>query len=378
MLRVRAVWPWLLGLGGLILGSMAFALRPAEAASAAQQNWSPFVLVAGLLLIGMVAEADGVFQAAGAWLATAARSSMVLYAGACLLTGLTTALLNLDTSVAFLTPVFIYVARSRGTRVASLLIVSILLSNAASLFLPGSNLTNLIVLGDRHVTGASFFSHMWLPALCATVVTAVVVALFDRELSATSTVALARAPGPSFGLGLVATVVAAAVVLIAPSPAIPVLAVGVVAMGVRLAQHQARLEHVIETLGLPVLVGLFGVAVALGTLGRAWSGPSALLAHLDPWGTAALGGVAALALNNLPAASLLGAHAPRHLYSLLIGLNLGPNALVTGSLAWVLWLKAARSAGVHAPLARAIRIGLIAAPLSIAVAVGALLLTGSS
>jgi arsenical pump membrane protein len=375
---MRAIWPWLLAVGGLALLVLAFALRPAEAASAARQNWSPFVLVAGLLLIGLVADADGVFRAAGAWLATAARSSVVLFAGACLLTGLTTALLNLDTSVAFLTPVFVYVAKSRATRAVSLLIVSILLSNAASLFLPGSNLTNLIVLGDRHVTGASFFAHMWLPALCAMVVTALVVALAQGELSATTTVVLAPARGPSFRLGLVATVVAALVVLVVPSPAIPVAVVGVLAMAVRLAQHEARLDHVLETLGFPVLVGLFGVAVGLGTLGRAWSGPSALLAHLDPWGTAALGGVAAVAVNNLPAASLLSAHAPKHLYSLLIGLNLGPNALVTGSLAWVLWLKAARTAGAHPPLARAIRIGLVAAPLSIVVAVGALLLTGSS
>ena len=43
----------------------------------------------------------------------------------------------------------------------------------------------------------------------------------------------------------------------------------------------------LRILGLPVLVGLFGLAVALGTLGRSWSGPATLLSHLDAWGTAA-------------------------------------------------------------------------------------------
>ena len=375
---IRGHLPWLLAVGGALSATIAFSLRPHDAAAAAHQSWSPFVLVAGLLLIGLVAEADGVFKAAGSWLAGAARSSVTLFAGACLLTGLTTALLNLDTSVAFLTPVFIYVAKSRAAPAAALLTVSILLSNAASLFLPGSNLTNLIVLGDHRVTGVSFFAHLWLPGLCAVVVTAAVVALAQREPLTTSTAVLPGAPRLTVGLGLLATVMAVVVVLVVPSPAIPVAAVGVVAMGVRVAQQQARLGRVLETLGLPVLIGLFGVAVGLGTLGRAWTGPTELLAHLDPWGTAALGGVAAVALNNLPAASLLSAHAPKHLYSLLIGLNLGPNALVTGSLAWVLWLKAARGAGAYAPLGRAIRIGLIAAPLSIAAALGALLLTGAS
>jgi arsenical pump membrane protein len=36
----------------------------------------------------------------------------------------------------------------------------ILLSNAGSLLLPGSNLTNLIVLGHLHLSGRAFFDRM--------------------------------------------------------------------------------------------------------------------------------------------------------------------------------------------------------------------------
>lgn len=71
-------------------------------------------------------------------------------------------------------------------------------------------------------------------------------------------------------------------------------------------------------LGVPVLVGLFGVAVALGTLGRAWSGPADLLTHLDRWGTAVVA-AGSLVLVNLPAVSLLAAHRPEHPFSLLSG-----------------------------------------------------------
>ena len=59
---------WLLaalGVGGLVI---AVALHPTAARSAAAQDWPPFVLVAGLLLIGFVADDDGLFAAGSlAW-----------------------------------------------------------------------------------------------------------------------------------------------------------------------------------------------------------------------------------------------------------------------------------------------------------------------
>src|SRR5580692_8893746 len=103
-----------LAVGGTAGLLVAFAARPSDAASAAAQDWSPFVLVAGLLLIGLVADDDGLFAAAGARLAAATGSGSLLFAGSVLLVGIVTATLNLDTSVAFLTPVLVHMARSRG------------------------------------------------------------------------------------------------------------------------------------------------------------------------------------------------------------------------------------------------------------------------
>ena len=50
---------------------------------------------------------------------------------------------------------------------------------------------------------------------------------------------------------------------------------------------------------------------------------------------------------------------------------------MTGSLAWILWLRAARAAGARPPVARAARLGALAVPLSIAAALGVLAVTGS-
>lgn len=80
-------------------------------------------------------------------------------------------------------------------------------------------------------------------------------------------------------------------------------------------------------------------------------------------------------VNNLPAASLLASRTPHHPFALLVGLNLGPNLFVTGSLSWILWLQASRTAGVTPSIRHATRLGAIAAPLSIAAALAMLTLT---
>jgi arsenical pump membrane protein len=368
---------WILagvGVAGLVA---AVATSRSDARSAASQDWPPFVLVTGLLLIGLVADDDGLFAAAGQQLARVARSGMVLFLGAAVMIGVVTAVLNLDTSVAFLTPVLVYTARSRGAGEAPLLYGCLLLSNAGSLFLTGSNLTNLIVLGHLHLSGAGFLARMWAPALVALVVTAAVVAGFEHRALRVSAGELTRAERPALGLGLIAVVVATVLVLILASPALPVAVVGALAVGIRLAARKNHLRHVLEVLSMPTLVGLFGVAVALGTVGRLWSGPATLLSHLDLWGTVAVAAVSSVLVNNLPAASLLAARTPDHPFSLLIGLDLGPNLFVTGSLAWLLWLRAARAAGAQPSIGQASRIGAIAVPVSMVAALGALAITGS-
>src|ERR1022692_138141 len=158
--RIARTGPFVLAAAGVAGAAVAVTLRPDDARAAAAQDWSPFVLVAGLLLIGLVADDDGLFAAAGQQLARLTRSGSALFIGAAVLIGVVTAVLNLDTSVAFLTPVLVYTARSRKLGEPALLYGCLLLSNAGSLLLPGSNLTNLIVLGHFHLGGAGFLDRM--------------------------------------------------------------------------------------------------------------------------------------------------------------------------------------------------------------------------
>lgn len=363
---------WLLFAAGAIAAASAVVADPGAASQAASQDWPPFVLVAGLLLVGLVAAEDGLFEAAGDLIARTATDGRVLFAGVALLVLIVSALLNLDTAVAFLSPVLVHTARKRGDDEMVLLSACLLLSNAGSLLLPGSNLTNLIVLGHLHLSGGDFVAHMGVPWIAAGLATALTVAFYGRRSLARKVLAEGEPSRPVVGLGLLAVVSATVLVVVLSSPAVPVLAVGVVAAGRRISQRSQTIRAASAVLGLPILVGLLGLAVGLGALGRSWSGPSQVLGHVGPWPTAGVAAVASVLLNNLPAASLLASRVPPHPYALLLGLNLGPNLFVTGSLSWILWLRATAAVGGKPSIATTARMGLVAVPLSIAAALAAL------
>jgi arsenical pump membrane protein len=348
----------------VIAGALtAFALDD-RARDAADQASGPFLLVAGLLLLGLVADGDGVFAAASARLLGVTTHPRRLLLLALALVAVVTAVLNLDTAVVFLTPILIGAARGAGVEEDAFLYGSVLMANASSLLLPGANLTNLLVLAGEPVSGATFVARVLPAALVAAGVTAAGLLLVQGRHPAqgrrdTEAAAVARPRA----LGLVAVLVAAALVLALPHPGVPVLVVGVVAAGIRIAQKRESAGEAVEAVGPLALAALFALSVLLGLLARAWSGPADLLASASPAETTAIGALAAIGVNNLPAAVLLSAAPPPHPRALLLGLNLGPNLAVTGSLSAYLWFKAARGAGAEPSARRFTKIG---APLAIA------------
>ncbi|MFL5926544.1 MAG: SLC13 family permease [Gaiellaceae bacterium] len=336
--------------------------------SAAGQLWPAFALVTGLLLVGVVAEQDGLFATAGAGLARIKLGPRLTFVFAMLLVTAVTAVLNLDTSVFFLTPVLLHLAWTRGTSELPYLYAAVFMSNAASLFLPGSNLTNLIVLHGEHASGAAFFSRMWAAALTAAIVTtALLMVIFRRDLAESHYVD-EPLPRARFGIGAAAVALSSALVLVLPSPALPVLAVGAAAI----ALERVPRARTLAAVDVRMLGGLFVIAVALGSLGRWWDGPADLVGSLGRWQTAAFGALAAVAVNNLPASVLLTPKPPPHPRALLIGLNLGPNLAITGSLSALLWLRVSRSHGARPSAVRYTLLGLVIVPVSLAAAVGTL------
>ena len=330
---------------------------------AAGQAWPPFVLVAGLLLIGSVASADGLFEAIGARLARAHLGARGLLLSLLGLVAAVTAVLNLDTSVVFLTPVLVHTARRRALDERPFLYGSVFMANAASLLLPGSNLTNLLVLRTNAQDSFAFAARM-LPAwIAACAITAAFLTIVFR-LEACE-VEDAEPPPMPFGVGLAATLAAAVLVVSLKNAALPVLAVGLAATALRRIRPRVDAR---------LLVPLFVVAVGLGSGARLWHGPANLLDSSGIWTAAGIGALASVLLNNLPAAVLFSAHPAAHPDALLLGLDIGPNLAFTGSLSAVLWLQAARGVGAHPSLQDYSRLGAILVPLTLAATPAALLL----
>jgi arsenical pump membrane protein len=374
----------------------------AHSSAALSQAWPPFVLVAALLLIGRFAGEDGLFDAAASRLGRLPGSSLALLLACYGLVLVVTALLNLDTSVVFLTPVLLATARRRQLALGPFLYGSVFMANASSLFLPGSNLTNLLVLSGHHTSGAAFFLRMWPAALAAPAVTAAgLLAIHRRSLrSGASGVGGAGSeagrgrgsgaggePGGSgdraeavglveirVGVGLLGALAAAALIVALPDPALPVLAVAIALLAWRSLRERRLPQAALRSVGLPSLLGLFAIAVALGLLARSGLLSFGAVRSAGPAATAGVAALASVALNNLPAAVLLSAHSQLQPGALLLGLNLGPNLAATGSLAVLLWWRAASAVGVTPSALAYSRQGLLLAPP--AILAGLLLGTG--
>jgi arsenical pump membrane protein len=330
--------------------------------AAAGQAWPAFVLVVGLLLIGSVAAADGLFEAIGARLARAHLGARGLLLSLLGLVAAVTAVLNLDTSVVFLTPILVHAARRRALDERPFLYGSVFMANAASLLFPGSNLTNLLVLRTNAQDSLAFAARM-LPAwIAACAITAAFLTLvFRLEEGEAEDV---EQPAMPLGVALAATIAAAVLVVSLRNAALPVLALGLTATAVR---------RIRPRVGMRLLAPLFAGAVGLGAGARLWHGPAHLLDSSGIWATAGVGAVASVLLNNLPAAVLLSAHPSAHPDALLLGLDIGPNLVFTGSLSAVLWLQAAHGVTARPSLREYSRLGIVIVPLTLAATIEALL-----
>ena len=327
---------------GVIHGTQVHdALRPLAAPLA-------FVLVA----VPLAASLDqvGVFEELAA---VAARSRHVVGA-LWILAALVVALLNLDAAVVLLTPIYISTASLVGVDPVALAFQPVLLASLASGVLVVSNLTNLLAASQLSLHNGDFLRHLALPSLAATAVgwfvyrrvfrirarvrndervpdvRAVVIGLGAIALFLTLLLG-----GDPFGLPAWVAALATEVVLIGATRRIPWRQVPVgtavlaAALAVLAAGVEARLPHAFTSLG------------AGGTRGFA------------------AGVVSANVLNNLPAVlvGLTHVSAPARVWPLLLGVNLGPMLVITGSLAGLLWQASARRAGVEIDARRYSRVG---------------------
>ncbi len=243
----------------------------------------------------------------------------------------------------------------------------VLLAMLASTVLPVSNLTNLIVASHFSLTSSDFLAHGLLPSVVASTV-----GWFAYRLvfPARPTGALARGPSidarsrsgeaqsrPSWSCS------SGASTSVCP-PGLPRSSPPPASFAVTRTLPWRRVP-----LGTVVLAGALGVVAA----GVASELPR-LLSGAGDGGVRGfgIGVIAANGLNNLPATLLSIPHVVHvsHVWPLLLGLNIGPVLLITGSLAGLLWQESARTADVHVGAGTYSRVGaLVGVPALLAVAV---------
>jgi arsenical pump membrane protein len=384
--------------GGAILLIACRLISPADAWSAARTGTSVYLFLFGMMLLAELARQNGVFD----WLAELAMrhargSQFRLFA---LIYGIgvaVTALLSNDATAVLLTPAVLAVVRRAKTSPLPYLFACAFVANAASILLPISNPSNLIVFGGHLPPLAWWMRQFLLPAISAIAVTFGLLWRHSRKelmlpLRAAAEPAVLTARGIRAGIG----VLAAAAAMLATSAmggpvgraaAITGVAVMVLVAGSRLRLIGMALRGMVWGV-LPLVAGLFVIVRALQGTGALELSTRGL--HTAAGWPAAAGltaiafgfGLAANAINNLPV-GLIGAGALHALHAtaavksaVLLGVNLGPNLSVTGSLATILWLMALRREGVAMSGWRFLRAGCLVMPCALLAAV--LLLAATS
>ncbi len=346
--------------------------------------------LAAVLIIAHLSDVDGVFRWLGAAMARGSkgrpRRLLVLVF---LVASLTTAALSLDATVVLLTPAILATVRRLGAAPGPHLYATAHLSNTASLLLPVSNLTNLLAFQASGLTFVGFTALMAAPWLVAIGVELVIFGLFFRaDLQATTPptpAAVPTAPAPRTTLTLLALILVgfAAGPVLHAAPVL-VAAIGAAVLTIRaMIRGQVGLRSVVREANPLFLafVAALGIVVDAATGHGLQDQLTGLVPAgrglLDLLALAALAGVLANLVNNLPATlvllSALGGHpqaAP--VLAVLIGVNLGPNLTYTGSLATLLWRRVLLSSAAAPSLGRFTRLGLLTVPTTLVAATTAL------
>ncbi|MFC5679163.1 SLC13 family permease [Aeromicrobium endophyticum] len=287
---------------------------------------------------------EGLFTSLGARVARGARgSSRRLLAYAVGVAAIVTATLSLDATVVLLTPVLLAASARRSYAFAS-----VRLANSGSTLLPVSNLTNLLAFAS---TGLTFFGFTWamLPVwIVAVVAEYLVLRLWFRdELREASPVPDEAQPVPLVPVTVVVLVLVA--LGSGLTPWIPAT-VGAIVLGVRaLARRISTWRELLDAANLPLAAVIMAWAFAVGWIGSTSLGDRLTDALPSGHGLGSLVAVALIAMvaanvvNNLPATLLLlpaaEAAGPAAVLALLIGVNVGANLTLIGSVANILWRK---------------------------------------
>jgi arsenical pump membrane protein len=349
-----------------------------DAWTAIRKGTDVYLFLTGMMLLAELARHEGLFDWLAAFAVRRSKGSATrLFALVYGVGTVVTIFLSNDATAVVLTPAVYAAAKRAKAKPLPYLFICAFIANAASFVLPISNPANLVVYGAHLPSLGKWMAEFGIASILSIGTTFVVLRLMQGGDLAQKIERDIEVPTLSRG-GRVAAAgigVTALVLLVASSMdwqlGLPTCLAGLATLVAVVAMRRSSLPvadgaaavsvavavAVVKEISwsvLPLVAGLFVLVQAVEGTGvlkplTEWLPASAASA---PDGTAFAAGVIVAFLcnvvNNLPMGLLAGSLATgAHLSSqltgaLLIGVDVGPNLSVTGSLATILWLVALR------------------------------------
>jgi arsenical pump membrane protein len=376
----EAVWA---ATGAAVL-LIAGLISPSASLGAIAKGTDVYLFLTGMMLIAELARREGLFDYLAAIAAARADGSPTKLFTLIFIVGtVVTIFLSNDATAVVLTPAVYAAAKAAKVQPMPYVLICAFIANAASFGLPISNPANLVIFGDHMPDLLTWISSFALPSLLCIVVTYAALRWTQKAALIGSTETRIHVPTLSQSGRFAAVGIAATAIALLAASAIglqlgwPTCVAALLTLAVVSVNTRSFPTDVIGNVSwsvLPLVAGLFVLVESLDKTGviTALSDFLHRAAHANPqhtvWGAGA--GIALLSnvINNLPAGLIAGeasraADVPEAVRSaILIGVDVGPNLSVTGSLATILWLTALRREGLDMSVWEFLKLGLIVMP----------------
>jgi arsenical pump membrane protein len=376
----EAVWA-VAGAGILLIFGL---ISPTASLSAIAKGTDVYLFLTGMMLVAELARQEGLFDYLAVLAAKRANGSPTKLFSLIFIVGtVVTVFLSNDATAVVLTPAVYAAAKAAKADPMPYLFICAFIANAASFVLPISNPANLVIFGDQMPDLFTWLSRFALPSLACIGVTYVALRWTQKHALIRPTETNLRVPTLSLGGRVTAAgIVAMALALLAAAAAdsqlgwptcLAALAT-LIAVGATTRSFPTDVLRDVSWSVLPLVAGLFVLVESIYQTG-ALTALSDFLhrsASTDPrsttWGAGVGIAMASNVINNLPAGLIAGeavraADVPETVRSaILIGVDVGPNLSVTGSLATILWLTALRREGQEVSVWQFFKLGIIVMP----------------
>jgi arsenical pump membrane protein len=395
--RARGISEWIYALAGALLLALLGLVSPHDVLTAVGRGTDVYLFLAGMMVLAELARREGVFDWIASYAVNAARGSRWrLFCLVYLVGIIVTTVLSNDATAVVLTPAVAASVRKANAAPFPHLLACAFIANAASFVLPISNPANLVVFANHMPPLVQWLSVFALPSLLAICMTFLILAFVTRrdlrgDLATDVAVAALSLNGRITlgGITLAAAGLIGASALGAQLGLTTFAAAALVFLVLMLRDRTAGIDvaRAVSWSVLILVAGLFVLVQGMEVTGLlAWTRHElAAIARWPAWlavlGVGGTTGLASNAINNLPAGLIAGstiAGLPGHpalRAATAIGIDLGPNLSVTGSLATVLWLIALRREKIVVSGWSFLCVGVFVMPSALIVALESLTLT---